>query len=57
MEKKAYIAPAIEEVYDNLMTDVLTSASGGNAKIISSDIDDESYEQRSRRNVWSDDEW
>lgn len=57
MEKKAYIAPAIEEVYDNLMTDVLISASGGDTKIVSSDIDDESYEQRSRRFDWSDDEW
>lgn len=59
MEKKAYIAPAVKEVYINLMKGVLFSASGGNTKIVSSDNeeDDESYVQRSRRNVWSDDEW
>ncbi len=59
MEKKAYIAPAIKEVYINLITGVLTTVSGGDAKIIGNNHDDdnESYEQRSRRrNVWSDDE-
>jgi hypothetical protein len=59
MEKKAYITPAFEVVSLNLTRVVLTTISGGDTKIVSSgnEEDDESYEQRSRRYDWSDDEW